>query len=204
MKFFLAAVFVALVSSSSFAAEEEVVPSCEYIEFRVQPELGQILISSNWMKGTVGVNRLANHADELESHGIIPCTGDHLRAIYRKTKLGGKTLETLILSEPPANAADDPDATWTTRVIIVIDGVRKIDMGLGAVISDEINVYDIQLFPEDDTLMVTATDAEGHDLALPDGVDQLDEETVITNGTLISPEDEEGQADEGAATPVRI
>jgi hypothetical protein len=175
--------------------------SLDFIEYRVQPELGQISIFTGTLYGRRTVDRARKAADMLTRKGILVSAGDAPRMLHRTDTLGGKKFETLVLAAPPE--PEDPDAGWTRRLLVTVDGRLKIDCSLGDAGADaNLFVYGVQLFPEDAKLSVSASDNDGHELTLPDDVMSLDDEAALTDDAFEEPADDEPEPESQA--PVRV
>jgi hypothetical protein len=182
-------------------AGDDAVGALDYIEYRAQPELGQVSLFTGSISGPRTAERVARSAVELAKQGILVCSGDAPRTLHRSDKLGNHTFETLVLAQPPDPA--EPEAPWIVRLLVMVGGRLKVDCSLGdAGAEADLFVYGVQFFPEDGTLAVTASDAEGHELMLPDGVTSLDDETVITDDLFESPPEDEPEPDR--PEPVRV
>lgn len=178
------------------AAEDDAIdenPYREYVEYRVQPELGQITVFTGWVRGEKSIGRMEANAKKLLKDGVLACTGKEPRVFRRTDKLAGRTIETLITVRPPPETSDAEE--WVQQLVILIDGKKKVDCSLGTVTDDDLIVYGVQLFPEDGTLLVTASDSEGQGLALPENVERLDDPTTITNDAFELPTDEGNDAE---------
>jgi hypothetical protein len=172
------------------AAAGEAGEPLDYVEYRVQPELGQISIVLGSVEGTRTVERVRGSAEALGRKGILICAGDEPRAVYRSGTFNGHRIDTLIVAIPPEDP-EDPDATWSRWLLMNIDGRPKIECSLGdAGTEANLFVYGLQIFPEDDLISISATDAEGNELVVPAEACSLEDDTLITNDSFEEPSDE--------------
>ena len=153
----------------------------EYIEYRASPELGHITLSNGAVRGESRVKHLRDHADELAKKGIFPCTDEKRPRVHRRReKMGGRTIDTTVLIQPPAGEGDGGEY-WTQRLLVSIDGRRKIDCTVGTSADGELWVSQVVIHPEDGTLTILALSADGFELGLPEGWESLDDPHVITD-----------------------
>ena len=66
------------------ASARDAVEPLEYVEYRLQPELGQIAIVIGSVEGPRTVERVRRSADALAGRGILVCAGGSPRAVYRR------------------------------------------------------------------------------------------------------------------------
>lgn len=153
----------------------------EYIEYRCMPELGHITISDGVVRGRKPVEYLRSRGKELAARGIFPCTDEVRRRTYRRTDvLAGHKFDTLVVIVPPAGK----EADWTRRVIVLVDGRKKLDCSVGDSPDGEVFVYGVTIFPEDGTIEVAAVDANGEEVFPPRELELIDNPGVITDDTL--------------------
>ena len=168
--------------------EEAEPPSAEFIEYRSLPELGQITITDGVVRGAKSVARLQDRAAQLAKHGIFGCTDAEKPHVYRRTdEMDGRKIETTVVINPP----EDEDSDWTRHVIVRVNGRKKVDCSIGDSPDGDVFVAGVTIFPEDGTVDVAATDAEGATLVPPEGFEKLDERGAITDDNLQPPPDEE-------------
>jgi hypothetical protein len=176
-------------SKPAVADSAEPTDSLGYIEYRLQPELGQVSIFTGVVDGPKTVKRLESNAEQLLKKGIVVSTGDKTRSLHRVDTLGGRKIDTLILASPPD--AEEPEAGWTRRILVSVNGKPKIDCSLGEAPEGNLVVYGIQIFPEDGTVAFTASDSDGHELVVPEEISSLDDPTLITDDDFAEPPDDE-------------
>lgn len=191
------------------AKEKEQHPTADYIEYRSLPELGQIEISSGFVRGPKAVARLHENADEFAKRGIFGCVDRGQPHVYRRSeKMGGHLIETTILIEPPAEKkpahekekdgnADEPEPDWTRHVVVRVDGHKKFDCSLGDAPAAEITVYGLTLYPEDGTVDAAASDFDGVELTLPDEALKIDSRGVITDDSFEEADPGDDSPDDG-------
>jgi hypothetical protein len=171
------------------AAEEH---EAEYIEYRSSADLGHITISNGSVRGEARVKHLAAHADELAKKGIFPCTDVKRPRVHRRReKMGGRAIDTTVIIQPPTEEGDGGEY-WTQRLLVSIDGRRKIDCTVGTTADGELWVSQVVIHPEDGTLTILALTADGFELGLPEGWDSLDDPHVITDDAFFEDAPPEG------------
>jgi len=164
----------------------------EYIEYRSSPELGHITISNGSVRGEARVKHLSGRADELAKKGIFPCTDEKRPQVHRRReKMGGRTIDTTIIIRPPTGEGDEGEY-WTQRLVVSIDGRRKLNCTIGTTADGELWVSQVVLHPEDGTLTILALTADGLELGLPEGWDSLDDPHVITDDAFFEDAPPEG------------
>jgi len=170
------------------APQEESEPSsAEFIEYRSLPELGQITITDGVVRGAKSVARLEGRAAQLAKHGIFACTDEEKPHVYRRTdEMDGRRIETTVVINPP----EDEESDWTRHVTVRVDGRKKVDCSIGESPEGDVFVAGVTVFPEDGTVDVVASDAEGSTLVPPEGFEKLDERGVITDDNLQPPPDD--------------
>lgn len=172
------------------AAAGDSVEPLEYVEYRVQLELGQISILIGSVEGARTVERVGKSAEALARRGILVCSGGAPRAVYRTGTFNGHRIDTLILALPPEDQ-DEPDAGWSRWVLMNVDGHPKVECSLGNAGSEaNLFVFGVQVFPEDGLLSFSATDGEGNELVVPEAACSLDDDTLITNESFEEPAEE--------------
>jgi hypothetical protein len=170
----------------------------EYIEYRASPELGHITISNGAVRGERPVKHLRERADELAKKGIFPCTDEKRPRVHRRReKMGGRTIDSTVVIQPPTGEGDGGEY-WTQRLLVSIDGRRKIDCAIGTTADGELWVSQVVIHPEDGTLSILALCADGFELGLPEGWDSLDDPHVITDDAFF-----EDAPPEGPGPPLR-
>ena len=164
--------------------------AAEYVEYRYLPELGQITVADGVVRGPKSVASVKSHLRELAHKGIYPCVDRQRRHSYRRSdELEGHRFETVISITPPAG--DDEEDDWERRVIVTVDGRKKVDCSIGQS-PDGLFVYGVTIYPEDGTVEVAAVDDEGTELVPPVEFESLDDPGVITDDTLQpAPDDDE-------------
>jgi hypothetical protein len=163
-------------------------PSAEYIEYRILPELGQITVADGVVRGAKSVARLQDHAAKFAKQGIFACTDEQKPHVYRRTdQLDGRKIETTVVINPP----EDEDSDWTRHVLVRVDGHKKVDCSIGYSPDGDVFVSGVTIFPEDGTVDVIASDAEGSTLVPPEDFEKLDKHGVITDDNLQPPPDDE-------------
>jgi hypothetical protein len=163
-------------------------PSAEYIEYRNLPELGQITISDGVVRGAKAVARLEARAAQLAKRGIFGCTDTDKPHVYRRTdELDGRRIETTLVINPPA----DEESDWTRHVTVRVDGRKKVDCSIGYSSDGDVFISGVTIFPEDGTVDVIASDAQGSPLVPPEEFEKLEDPGVITDETLQPPPDDE-------------
>jgi hypothetical protein len=168
--------------------EEPEPPSAEFIEYRSLPELGQITITDGVVRGAKAVARLEDRAAHLAKRGIFACTDAAKPHVYRRTdEVDGRRIETTVVINPP----EDEESDWTRHVTVRVDGRKKVDCSIGESPEGDVFVAGVTVFPEDGTVDVVASDAEGSTLVPPEGFEKLDERGVITDDNLQPPPDNE-------------
>jgi hypothetical protein len=173
------------------AAGEQVAEPLEYVEYRVQPELGQISILIGSVEGARTVERVGKSADALARRGILVCSGDAPRAVYRAGTFNGHRIDTLIVALPPEDP-EEPDATWSRWLLMNVDGHPKVECSLGDAGSEaNLFVFGVQVFPDDGLLSFSATDGEGNELVVAEAACSLDDDTLITNDSFEEPSEGE-------------
>jgi hypothetical protein len=162
----------------------------EYVEYRVQPELGQISILIGSVEGARTAERVRRSAEALGRRGILVCTGDEPRAVFRTGTFNGHRIDTLIVALPPEDP-EDPESAWSRWLLMNVDGHPKVECSLGdAGQESNLFVFGVQLFPDDDLLSISATDADGNELVVPEAACSLEDDTLITNDSFEEPADE--------------
>ena len=164
----------------------------EYIEYRASAELGHITISNGAVRGEARVKHLRGQADELAKKGIFPCADEKRPRVHRRReKMGGRTIDTMVVIQPPTGEGDGGEY-WTQRLVVSIDGRRKINCTIGTTADGELWVSQVVLHPEDGTLSILALSADGFELGLPEGWDSLDDPHVITDDAFFEDAPPEG------------
>jgi hypothetical protein len=171
----------------------------EYIEYRASADLGHITISNGSVRGEARVKHLAAHADDLAKKGIFPCTDEKRPHVHRRReKMGGRSIDTTIIIQPPTGEGEDGEY-WSQRLLVSVDGRRKIDCTVGTTPDGELWVSQVVLHPEDGTLTILALSADGFELGLPEGWDSLDDPHVITDSAFF----EDAPPDGPGAPPLK-
>jgi hypothetical protein len=174
----------------------------EYIEYRVQRELGQIVITDNLARGRAPVERLRRLRARFARNNIFGCTDEAAAHTYRRTDtVAGRTFETTISIVPPT--ADEPDTDYERRLTVSVDGRAKVDCSIGSSPDGGVFVSAVAIYPEDDLVEIVATDARGTELAAPAESEALGSPGVITDENLeeVTPDDDLAQEPDG---PVRV
>ena len=158
--------------------------SGEYIEYRSQPELGRITISDCAVRGAKSTEYLTRHAEELANRGVFACTDDAKPHAYvRREKVAGWAVDTLVVVYPPRGEGDDA-VPGSQRLIVRINGRKKVDCSIGTSADGELWVSGVTIHAEDGTLEFRALTAEGEELSLPEDWEALDDATVITDDSF--------------------
>jgi len=182
--------------------EATAVEPLDYVEYRIQPELGQISIVLGSVEGARTVERVGKSAGALARKGILVCSGEAPRAVYRTGTFNGHRIDTLIVALPPRDP-DEADAGWSRWLLMKVDGRLKVECSLGdAGTEANLFVFGVQVFPDDDLISFSATDLEGNELVVPGEACSLDDHTLITNESF-EEASEEDPVPEGAVL-VRI
>lgn len=176
------------VSPQAQDSEGVETPTGEYIEYRYLPELGKITIADGSVRGEQSLAYLKNHTQELVARGIFPCTDNRPHAYRRSEKAGGHTIEMAVLITPSTSDAGSDEDDGTQRLIVQIDGRRKIDCTIGSTADGEMWVAQVALFPEDGTFHIVALSSEGEELDLPDEWERFDNPIVITDQSFFEDE----------------
>jgi hypothetical protein len=160
--------------------------AAEYIEYRYQPELGRISISDCFVRGDKSVAHLQKHARDLPAKGIYPCLDDKDAHVYRRSEMaGGRKIDTLLILFPPTGGDEGEEGAYgTQRLIVRVNGRRKIDCTIGTSHDGGVWVSQVNVFPEDGTIEVRAVTGEGEEIVLPEEWESLDDPTVITDDSF--------------------
>ena len=158
----------------------------DYVEYRFQPELGQINVYGGLVRGGKAVRRLTGQADALARKGIFGCVGDRPQAHTRTDRFAGHAVETVVTLTPPPDPGD-PEAAWSQRLLVTIDGRKKVDCSLSLSADTGVVVYGVTLHLDEGLVELVATDDEGHELIPADGYESFDDPRVITDQTFVEP-----------------
>jgi len=139
----------------------------EYFECRALPELGQIIFSDNPVRGPTRVKYLKQHKSELAKKGIYACADESKREVHHEThKIGGRTIESAVVIEPPTHKGDNGDV-FTGRLLVNVDGHRKIDCTLGTTADGELWVSKVVIHVDDASVEIYALDGDGDAVSIP-------------------------------------
>jgi hypothetical protein len=165
--------------------------TAQYIEYKCVPELGQINITDCSVRGEKSVKYLQDHAKDLAARGIYPCTDDGEQHCYpNSSKVAGHTVESVIVIDPPTGEGENGQY-WTQRLVLRVDGRKKINCTLGTSADGNLWVSRITIHPEDGTIEARAINGDGTELTLPEDYESIDDPHVIT--------DDDFFADDGGA-----
>ncbi len=171
-----------------------------FFEYRSAPELGQISITDNQVRGLKRVQYLKDHAPELAEKGVFACVDEEKPHIYRRSESqGDRTIKTLIVIQPPTHEGEYGDA-FSSRLIVWVDGKKKVDCTLGPSPDGEIWVRKVVLYPEDGTLEIHALNSDGAEMGLPEGRDSLDDPGVVSDESFY----EDDPSDEASKGTIRV
>lgn len=156
----------------------------EFIEYRYLPELGQIIFTDNSVRGAKRVAYLKDHADELAKKGIYACSDESKRHVYRQSQaVGERKIESAVVIDPPTHEGDDGDY-FTARLLVKVDGRKKIDCTIGTTADGELWVNKVVIHPEDGTVEIRALSGDGEELGIPESQESLDNPAVITDNSF--------------------
>jgi len=164
----------------------------EFFECRSFPELGQIIFSDNAVRGVKRVKYLKEHASLLAEKGIYPCADEAKRHVYHKSdKIGGRTIESAVVIDPPTHEGDNGDY-FTGRLLVNVDGRRKIDCTLGTTADGELCVSKVVIHVDDGTVEIHALSGDGNEMDIPESQESLDDPRVITDQSFYDDEPDTG------------
>lgn len=156
----------------------------EFIEYRYLPEVGQILFTDNSVRGAKRVEYLKQHADELAKKGIYACSDESRRHVYRQTEtVGERKIESAVVIYPPTHEGEDGDY-FTARLVVKVDGRRKIDCTIGTTADGELWVNKVVIHAEDGSVEISALSGDGEELSIPESQESLDNPGVITDSSF--------------------
>jgi hypothetical protein len=186
----------------------------DYVEYRSDPELGQIQISTGVVRGKSAVERMKQRCDEFAKRGIYPCIDKSGPKVYRRSEtMDGHLIETVLTIDPPPpgsekkdenGGADDHEPTWIRHVVIRIDGHKKFNCSIGDSPTDDLVVYGISIYPEDGTVDAAASDFEGYELTLPKDVTKIDSPTVIKDDLFEDQNSMDDVPDDKPPAPIKV
>jgi hypothetical protein len=163
----------------------------EFIEYRYLPELGQIIFTDNSVRGAKHVAYLKDHADELAKKGIYACSDETRRHVYRQSQtVGDRKIESAIVIDPPTREGEDGDY-FTARLLVKVNGHKKIDCTIGTTADGELWVNKVVLHPDDGTVEIRALSGDGEELSIPESQESLDNPAVITDNSFYEDDPEE-------------
>jgi hypothetical protein len=164
----------------------------EFFECRSLPDLGQITFTDNAVRGAKRVQYLKEHASALAEKGIYACADEAKRHVYRTSeKVGDRTIESAVIIDPPTNEGDNGDY-FTGRLIVKVDGRRKIDCTIGTTADGELWVNKVTIHVEDGTVEIHALSGDGNEMNIPEAQESLDDPRVITDQSFYDDEPETG------------
>ncbi len=173
--------------------------TAQYIEYRALPELGQIQISNGAVRGITATKRLTDRPGEYAKRGVFACVDKTKRhAYHRHEKMDGHEIDTRIVIDPPPektkDEAEEYEPSFIVRVVVTIDGHKKINCSLGDSPTGDVSVFGVSIFPEDGTVDASASDSDGYELTLPEASLKFDSPDVITDDSFF--EDDPNGGDE--------
>jgi hypothetical protein len=153
----------------------------EFFECRALPELGQVIFSDNAVRGVKRVQYLKDHASALAEKGIYACADEAKRHVYHKSqKVGERTIESAVVITPPTHEGDNGDY-FTARLLVNIDGRRKIDCTIGSTADGELWVSKVVIHVDDGSVEIHALGSDGDEMNIPQAQESLDDPSVITD-----------------------
>jgi hypothetical protein len=170
----------------------------EFFECRSLPELGQIIFSDNAVRGAKRAQYLKAHASLLAEKGIYACADENKRHVYhRSEKIGERTIESAVVIDPPTHEGDNGDY-FTGRLLVNVDGRRKIDCTIGTTADGELWVSKVVIHVDDGTVEIHALSGDGNEMDIPESQESLDDPRVITDQSFYD------DAPETGGGPVRV
>jgi hypothetical protein len=182
----------------------------QYIEYRALPELGQIQISSGAVRGVSAVKRLIDDPGEFAKRGVFACVDKSKRHTYRRReKMDGHEIDTRIVVDPPPaktkDDAEDYEPSFISRVVVTIDGHKKVNCSIGDSPTGDVTVFGVSVFPEDGTVDASAADSDGYELTLPEASLKFDSPDVITDDSFFEDDpNNDGEPEKMKPAPVKV
>jgi hypothetical protein len=153
----------------------------EYIEYRYLPELGQLVYSDNTVRGVKSVHNLKVHASLLADRGIYAFADESNRHVYRQSqKVAQRTVESAVVIDPPSREGGDGD-NFTARLLVKVDGRKKIDCTIGTTGDGELCVNKVVIHVDDGSVEIRALSGDGNEMSIPEAQESLDDPRVITD-----------------------
>ena len=170
----------------------------EFFECRSLPELGQIIFSDNAVRGVKQVKYLKSHASVLAEKGIYACADEAKRHVYHHSqKIGERTIESAVVIDPPTHEGDNGDY-FTGRLLVNVNGRRKIDCTIGTTADGELLVSRVVIHVDDGTVEIHALSGDGNEMDIPEAQESLDDPRVITDQSFYDDDPDMGGG------PVRV
>jgi len=164
----------------------------EFFECRYLPELGQVIFSDNAVRGVKRVKYLKEHASLLADKGIYACADEAKRHVYHQTrKIGDRTIESAVVIDPPTHEGDNGDY-FTGRLLVNVDGRRKIDCTIGTTADGELWVSKVVIHVDDGSVEIHAQSGDGNEMDVPEAQESLDDPRVITDQSFFDDDPETG------------
>ena len=164
----------------------------EYIEYHYLPELGQVVFSDNAVRGVKSVQSMKEHASALAEKGIYAFADESKRHVYRQSqKSGERTIESAIVIDPPTHEGDNGDF-FTARLLVKVDGRKKIDCTIGTTADGELWVNKVVIHVDDGSVEIRALNGDGDELNIPEAEESLDNPRIITDQSFYDDDPDSG------------
>lgn len=154
--------------------------------------VGQIIFSDNAVRGPERVKYLKEHASALAEKGIYACADEARRHVYRRSeKIGDRKIDSAVVINPPTHEGDNGEY-FTGRLLVNVDGRRKIDCTIGTTADGELWVSKVVIHVEDGTVEVHALSGDGNEMNVPESQESLDDPRVISDQSFYDDEPDIG------------
>lgn len=170
----------------------------EYFECRALPELGEIIFTDNSVRGAKPVQYMKEHASKLAEKGMYVCADESKRRVYHNSeKIGDRSIESAIIIDPPTRKGDNGDY-FTGRLLVNVNGRRKIDCTIGTTADGELWVSKVVIHVDDGTVEIHALSGDGTEMNVPEAQESLDDPRIITDQSFYDDDPDT------AAGPVKV